>query len=153
MAGQVVIFTLGQEEYGMPIEVVREITRLGEVRSIPQAPPYVQGLINLRGQAIPLIDLHIRFGISNENYSDTDDEGLNEINTFALITEVEGKLIGFAVDQVREVRILDNIIPPPPLVTASFIGGLVNLPDRIIMMLVPERILENDELRGLNNLL
>ncbi len=153
MAGQVVIFTLGQEEYGMPIEVVREITRLGEVRSIPQAPPYVQGLINLRGQAIPLIDLHIRFGISNENYSDTDDEGLNEINTFALITEVEDKLIGFAVDQVREVRILDNVIPPPPLVTASFIGGLVNLPDRIIMMLVPERILENDELRGLNNLL
>ena len=153
VAGQVVIFTLGQEEYGMPIEVVREITRLGEVRSIPQAPPYVQGLINLRGQAIPLIDLHIRFGISNENYSDTDDEGLNEINTFALITEVEDKLIGFAVDQVREVRILDNVIPPPPLVTASFIGGLVNLPDRIIMMLVPERILENDELRGLNNLL
>lgn len=151
MAEQVVIFALGNEEYGMPIEVVREITRLGEVRPIPQAPPYVQGLINLRGQAIPLIDLHIRFSISNENCSDTD-EGLNEGNTFALITEVKDKLIGFAVDQVREVRILDNVVPPPPLVTASFIGGLVNLPDRIIMLLVPERILDNDELQDLNNL-
>ena len=152
MVGQVVIFTLGQEEYGMPIEVVREITRLGEVRSIPQAPPYVQGLINLRGQAIPLIDLHVRFGISNENCLDTE-VGINERNTFALITEVHDKLIGFAVDQVREVRILDNVVPPPPLVTASFIGGLVNLPDRIIMLLVPEQILENKELHELNNLL
>ncbi len=152
MAEQVVIFTLGQEEYGMPIEVVREITRLGEVRSIPQAPSFVQGLINLRGQAIPLIDLHIRFGISNEQSSDTV-EDLNEVNTtFALITEVEDKLIGFAVDQVREVRILDNVVPPPPLVTASFIRGLVNLPDRIIMLLAPERILENDELRVVGNL-
>ncbi|MFZ3101227.1 MAG: chemotaxis protein CheW [Desulfitobacteriaceae bacterium] len=151
MAEQVVIFTLGQEEYGMPIEVVQEIMRLGEVRSIPQAPPFVQGLINLRGQAIPLIDLHVRFGISKENCA-VSEEGMKEENTFALITEVQDKLVGFAVDQVREVRILDNVVSPPPLVTAAFIGGLINLPDRIIMLLVPERILDNDELRGLNEL-
>lgn len=155
MSSQVVIFALGQEEYGMPIEVVREITRLQEVRPIPQAPAYVRGLINLRGQAIPLIDLHVRFGIGSVPSGlagSGKEEGKQEENSFALITEVQGSLVGFAVDQVREVRVLDNVVPPPPLVTAPFIGGIVNLPDRIIMQLHPERILGNDELQGLSGL-
>lgn len=152
MAGQVVIFALGQEEYGMPIEVVREITRLGDVRPIPQAPYYVKGLINLRGQAIPLIDLHVRFGIPAPTGQPLGNSN-SQVNAFSLITEVHGDLVGFAVDEVREVRVLDNILPPPPLVTAPFIGGIVNLPDRIIMQLVPDRILENDEVQGLTKLL
>lgn len=151
MASQVVIFALGEEEYGMPIEVVREITRLGDIRPIPQAPSFVRGLINLRGEAIPLIDLHIRFGIPLElNAVDPGSEVKH--NLFALITEVQGRHVGFAVDQVREVRVLDNVVPPPPLVTAPFIGGVVNLPDRIIMQLMPERILEDDELRKLQDI-
>lgn len=155
MAGQVVIFALGQEEYGMPIEVVREITRLGDVRPIPQAPEYVKGLINLRGRAIPLIDLHVRFGIEvpAEREPANQTNQTNQANAFSLITEVHGDLVGFAVDEVREVRVLDNVLPPPPLVTAPFIGGIVNLPDRIIMQLVPERILESDEVEGLARLI
>lgn len=144
IAIQVVIFALGQEEYGMPIEVVREITRLGDVRAIPQAPPYIRGLINLRGMAIPLVDLHVRFGIEHPEQE--------EYNSFALITEVHGSYVGFAVDQVREVRVLDNILPPPPLVTAPFIGGIVNLEDRMIIQLIPEQILESSEVQGLNKL-
>lgn len=151
MVGQVVIFALGKEEYGIPIDVVREITRLGDVRSIPQAPPYVKGLINLRNQAIPLIDLHIRFGISAEVNQASDDESL-ETNSFALITEVNQTLVGLAVDRVLEVRTLDDVAPPPSLITAPFIGGLVNLPDRIIMLLVPDRVLDSAELRSLSNL-
>ncbi|MFZ3129841.1 MAG: chemotaxis protein CheW [Desulfosporosinus sp.] len=151
MAGRVVIFALGKEEYGMPIDVVREITRLGEIRSIPQAPPYVQGLINLRGHAIPLIDLHVRFGISAVDHRELEDAS-SETNSFALITEFYQKLVGFAVDRVLEVRTLDEVAPPPPLITAPFIGGLVNLPDRIIILLVPDRILENTELIGLSEL-
>lgn len=145
MAVQVVVFTLGEEEYAMPIEVVREITRLGEVRTIPQAPAYVRGLINLRDKAIPLIDLHVRFGIDSSASPENQ-------NIFALITEVHGNHVGFAVDQVREVRILENIVPPPPLVTAPFIGGIVNLPDRIIIQLIPEQILEGSEVQGLSQL-
>lgn len=146
IAVQAVIFTLDQEEYAMPIDVVREITRIGdEVRSIPQAPAYVRGLVNLRGKAIPLIDLHVRFGIERSASPDYH-------NAFALITEVHGNYVGFAVDQVREVRILENIVPPPPLVTAPFIGGIVNLPDRIIIQLIPEKILESREVQGLSQL-
>lgn len=155
MAVQVVIFTLGEEEYAVPIDVVREITRLGEVRAIPQAPSYIRGLINLRGKAIPLIDLHVRFGINGvqqkENARELENIDLPE-NAFALIAEIHGSEVGFAVDQVREVRILENIVPPPPLVTASFIGGVVNLPDRIIIQLVPEQILESAEIHGLRQL-
>ena len=153
MAVQVVIFTLGQEEYAMPIEVVREITRLGEVRTIPQAPAYVRGLINLRDKAIPVIDLHVRFGINGSKQSTDNSTPPEEQNTFALITEVHGNYVGFAVDQVREVRILDNIVPSPALVTAPFIGGIVNLPDRIIIQLIPEQILESSEVQGLSQLI
>ncbi len=151
MVGQVVIFALGAEEYGMPIDVVREITRLEETRSIPQAPPHVLGLINLRGQAIPLIDLHVRFGISSVGHEDSDDAALNT-NSFALITEIHQNLVGFAVDKVIEVRTIDEVAPPPPLITAPFIRGLINLPDRIIMLLVPDRVLDNNELLGLSDL-
>ncbi|AFM01778.1 MULTISPECIES: chemotaxis protein CheW [Desulfitobacterium] len=150
MGNQVVIFGLGQEEYGMPIEIVREITRLGDIRPIPKAPDCVKGLINLRGSAIPLIDLHVRFGVEKSRTVAKDAEAAKE--DFALITEVNGELVGFAVDQVREVRILDNIAPPPPLVTAPFIGGIVNLPDRIIMVLIPDKILDKDELEGIAKL-
>ena len=151
MIGQVVIFALGKEEYAMPIDVVREITRLGEIRSIPQAPPYVQGLINLRGQAIPLIDLHVRFGISAVGHQKLGDASL-ETDSYALITEVNQKFVGFAVDRVLEVRTLEDVAPPPPLVTAPFIGGLVNLSDRIIILLVPDRILDDTELLSLREL-
>ena len=152
MAVQVVVFALGQEEYAMPIEVVREITRLGEVRSIPQAPSYVRGLINLRDKAIPVIDLHVRFGISDTKVPSDTPVTPVERNTFALITEIHGNQVGFAVDQVREVRIFENIDPPPPLVTAPFIGGIVNLPDRIIIQLIPEQILQSNEVQGLSRL-
>jgi len=152
MAVQVVIFALGREEYAIPIEVVREITRLSEIRTIPQAPDYVFGLINLRGKAIPLIDLHVRFGISDSNVTVDSSVSTGERNTFALITEVHGNQVGFAVDEVREVRILENVVPPPPLVTAPFIGGIVNLTDRIIIQLIPEQILESSEVQGLSRL-
>lgn len=151
MSSQWVIFELGNEEYGMPINVVKEITRLEDVRPIPQSPYYVKGLINLRGFAIPLIDLHIRFGV--ENLSLDNDEDNSSQENFALITEVNGEPVGFAVDQVKEVRVIEEVEPSPPLVTAPFIGGVVNLPDRIIMMLVPEKILDQDELAGITQLL
>lgn len=151
MGVQTVIFSLGKEEYGMPIEVVREITRLAEVRPIPEAPAYVQGLINLRGKALPVIDLHTRFGVPAPAREELDKPGerTSEGNSLALIAEVAGALVGFAVDKVLEVSILDNILPPPPLVTAPFIAGIVNLPNRIIMQLAPEKILDPDELQGL----
>jgi purine-binding chemotaxis protein CheW len=142
----------------MPIEVIQQIARLEAVRTVPQAPAYVWGLINLRDKVIPLIDLHVRFGLERKHITDlaaiSKDHAvaLEDQNTFALITEVHGNQVAFAVDTVREVRSLENIIPLPPLITAPFIGGIVNLPDRIIIQLIPEQILESNEVKGLNQL-
>ncbi|MGC7870312.1 chemotaxis protein CheW [Desulfosporosinus sp. SYSU MS00001] len=153
MPVQVVIFKLNEEEYAMPIDIIREITRLGELRTIPQAPSYVCGLINLRDEAIPIIDLHERFSFGGTKDNSDLDTQQEERNTFALITEVHGENVGFAVDQVREVRILENIAPPPPLLTAPFIGGIANLPDRIVIQLIPEEILRSGEVEGLSQLM
>jgi purine-binding chemotaxis protein CheW len=142
MAVQVVIFALGREEYAMPIDVVREITRLNDVLEIPQVPSYVLGLINLRGKAIPLIDLHKRFNLKEPSE-----------NSLALITEVHGDEVGFAVDRVHEVRILDNVAAPPSIVQAPFVGGIVNLENRMIIQLVPEQILENSVVQELSQLI
>lgn len=141
MGCQAVIFSLGKEEYGLPIEAVQEIIRLTEVHPIPKAPDYIKGLISIRGQALPLIDMHARFGIKSEANCE-----------FAIIVEINGNLVGLAVDEVKEVRMLDNVAPPPPLVTAPFIGGIVNLPDRIIIKIFPEKVLDGEELNNLNKL-
>lgn len=152
MGKQMVIFSLGKEEYAIPIEVVREITRLENIRPIPQAPSYVMGLINIRGSAIPLIDLHSRFGIAKDETLAAAKGDANADYKLALITEVDGKVVGFSVDQVREVSVLEGIAEPPQLVTAPFIGGIVNLPDRIIMCIIPEKVLDKDELQQLRQL-
>jgi len=149
VGSQVVVFTLGTEEYGMPIDVVREITRYSQVRPVPHAPSYVSGLISIRGEAIPLIDLHERFNLP---ISPESAQAGKQSSGFALITEVGGATIGFAVDEVKEVRVLENLVPPPPLVAAPFIGGLENLPDRIIMQLVPDKILGEEELTVVSGL-
>lgn len=149
VGSQVVVFALGAEEYGMPIDVVREITRFSSVRPVPHAPAHISGLISIRGEAIPLIDLHVRFNLTDDPALG---KGQHEDKRLALITEVQGKMVGFAVDEVKEVRVLDNIVPPPPLVTAPFINGLVNLSDRIIMQLIPDKILERDELAAISEL-
>ncbi len=138
MGFQAVIFTLGNEEYGIPIEVVHEITRLSEIHPIPKAPEYIKGLISIRGEAIPLINLHNRFHID-----------VLKPEGYAILVEINGKVVGMAVDEVKEVRTLDEIAPPPPLVTAPFVSGIVNLPDRIIIQINPERILDNSEISEL----
>lgn len=138
---QAVIFTLGREEYGIPIEAVREITQLAEVYPVPQAPEYIQGLIKIRGQAIPLLSLQKKFGIESEKNCE-----------FALIVEINGNSIGMAVEEVKEVRNLENVSPPPPLIKVPFISGIVNFADRIILKISPERMLEDEELTELNAL-
>lgn len=144
MSLQAVIFSLGNEEYGIPIEDVQEITSMSttEIHPIPKAPEYIKGLITIRGEAIPLIDMHWRFGTKSE-----------EISNYAIIVEIGDNLVGLSVDEVKEVRFLDNVSPPPPLIATPFIGGIVNLPDRIIVQIIPQKLMEENELDNLNSLL
>ncbi len=143
---QHVVVALGNEEYALPVDQVREITRLSGVKPIPDAPAYVQGLINLRGQAIPLISLHLCFG-TQRYYNNPDVLGKS---TYALITEFKGELVALSVDEVREVRQIDEVMEPPRMVQVPYICGIINLSDRIIMKIDLPQMLKDIGLESIN---
>ncbi len=135
---QTVIFSLGNEEYGFPIEMVQEITSLIDIHPLPEAPPYIKGLINIRGQALPLVDLNKKFGLEDESK-----------NNFAIIVEINDSLVAIAVDEVKEIRTFEKVEPPPALITVPFISGIINLANRMIIQIRPENLLEDNEIKDL----
>jgi purine-binding chemotaxis protein CheW len=137
---QLVCFELGQEEYGVGIQFVKEIIRKPEITKLPNAPQFILGVINLRGQILPIISLHQRFHLPQPD----DDE------TKIVVVECGGLLVGMEVDEVSEVLTLDGerISAAPPLATtinSSFIQGVGKLDDRLLIILDVERILTEDE--------
>jgi len=130
-------FCLGQEEYGLPILVVREIIGLIEVTPLPQTPSYVKGVINLRGKIIPVIELRAKFGLPTVAYTK---------ETCILVVEVVGDgdassfQLGIIVDAVREVVDIsrDSIEPPPRFgssIPISAIQGMGKIKDKVVILL------------------
>jgi len=138
---QTVVFTVGNEEYGLPVQYVKEITLLTDVHPLPQAPFYIQGLINLRGQALPVVNLSKKFDLKNGGP-----------NNLVVITEIKGNLIGLAVEEVKEIRTFEKIEPRPYLVEVPFISGIINVKDRLIVMLNPQSLLEEKDIQELMEL-
>jgi len=138
---QLVSFRLAQEEYGIEITKVQEIILMGEITRVPQTPPYIKGLINLRSTVIPIVDLRLRFGLAQEDPTD---------ETRIMVVNVAGKTIGIIVDAVSEVlRISHDQISPPPSTIAGlgrdYLTGLVKLGDRLLILLDIDRILGQEE--------
>ena len=144
---QLVTFHLGREEFGTDIMNVREIVRLGEVTKIPQAPPYVEGVTNLRGTILPIMDGRKRFGMESR---------VNDESTRVLVVDVQGTVTGVIVDRVAEVlRVSSEDIEPSPKVLrssidADFIDGIVKLEQgkRIIMTLNIGAVLAVEQATG-----
>lgn len=142
---QLVSFNIGEEEFGVDILKVQEINRMAEVTRVPNSPEYVEGVINLRGKVIPIIDLRCRLSMSPKD-ADKD--------TRIIVVELETKVIGFVVDKVNEVlRISKSITePPPPMVSginSEFITAIGKMEDRLLILLDLEKILslrEQEEL-------
>ncbi|MEN6406248.1 MAG: chemotaxis protein CheW [Thermoguttaceae bacterium] len=135
---QLVGFQLGNEEYGVEITKVQEIILLGEITRVPQSPDFVKGLINLRSTVIPVIDLRLRLGMSEQVPTD---------ETRIMVVHVHGKTLGLVVDAVSEVlRVTsDQIVPPPSAVAHSGrepVSGLVQLDSRLLILLDVDRILD-----------
>ncbi len=137
---QVVSFQLANEHYGINIQNVQEIILVGEITSIPEVPTFVEGLINLRGKVIPVIDLRRRFGLAAGEHAE---------NTRIIVTNTSERTIGLIVDEVNEVLRLDgNQIEPLPEgvtdVDISYITGVVKLKDRILILLDTEVVLSDE---------
>jgi purine-binding chemotaxis protein CheW len=142
---QVVSFKLGSEEYGVDIAQVQEINRMVAVTHVPRAPQFMEGVINLRGQLIPIIDLRARFGMPRAEHTK---------NTRIVVTEIGTKRVGMVVDSVSEVlRLpLDAIEPAPEMITGvdtEYIRGVGKIEDRLIILLDLARIISGAEKREL----
>jgi len=144
---QLVSFNIGEEEFGVDILKVQEINRMLEVTRVPNAPEYVDGVINLRGKVIPIIDLRRRFGMDRKEH---------DKNTRIVVVELCGKVVGFVVDAVSEVlRIPKSVTePPPPIVAginASYITAVGKLEDRLLILLDLDEVLSEGERKNLKN--
>ena len=140
---QLVTFGIGEEEFGIDILKVQEIIRTMAITKVPNSPSYVEGVINLRGKVIPVIDLRSRFNMEYRAH---------DSHTRIIVIELHGMIIGFVVDEVSEVlRIQSNTVkPPPPVVSgieSEYIKGVGKLDDRLLILLDLEKLIPVEELR------
>lgn len=145
---QLVSFVVGDEEFAIPILSVQEINRMMQITRVPQSPAFVEGVINLRGKIIPVMDLRKRFGMPALT-----DSGDARIIVVEVAAQGAGhtRVIGFTVDRVNEVlRISESIVEPPPtMVTGAdsdYVQGVGKLEDRLLILLNLQRLFSAQEL-------
>ncbi len=135
---QLVVFQLGNEEYGADISQIREIIRAGEITGIPQAPDYVHGVINLRGQVTTVVNLRRRLGMPDKE---------KDNNTRIVIVEIDHNTIGMMVDSVTEVKYINgNQIEPFSGLLAkgqeqNSIVGVCKLKDHLLILVDLKHVL------------
>jgi purine-binding chemotaxis protein CheW len=139
---QLVVFTLGDEEFGVDISQVREIVRLVQITYLPKAPTFIEGVVNLRGQVLAVIDLSKRLGVSSKERGE---------NTRIIVVEVGENTVGMLVDSVSEVLRLSSecVEEVPSLVETevpeNYIRGVGKLKDRLLVLLDLNKILTPEE--------
>jgi len=144
---QLVTFRLGNEEFSLDILRVQEIIRHMDLTRVPRTPEFVEGVINLRGRVIPVLDLRKRFGLP---------VGEKTHETRIIVVDVDDKTVGFKVDAVSEVLRIpaDTVEPPPQLVTSiesDYIKGVGKLDGRLLILLDVSKILSRSEKDALGN--
>jgi len=145
---QLVTFSIGEEEFGVDILKVQEIIRTMEITKIPRTQDFVEGVINLRGKVIPIIDLRQRFGLDSKSH---------DKDTRIIVIEINMMIVGFVVDAVSEVlRIPASTVEPPPPVVAGlesdYISGVGKLHDRLLILLDLDKLLSCEDLAALSQL-
>lgn len=138
---QLVSFKIGDEEFGVDILSVQEINRMSQITKVPNTPDFIEGVINLRGRIIPVIDLRVKLGMARKEHGK---------NTRIVVVELKGQTIGFIVDEVSEVlRIPKNITEAPPDMVGGmntdYITSIGKLEDRLLILLDLEKILSSSE--------
>ena len=142
---QLVVFSLGREEFAVEVTQVREIMRMEEITRMPKSPHFVEGIINLRGQIIAVIDLAKRLNLESAERT-----GESRI----IVVEAEDVKVGMIVDSVSEVlRVrMDAVEPSPTLaadISAAYLQGVVKQDNRLIILLDLAKVLSLDEMASL----
>ncbi|MCX6169886.1 MAG: chemotaxis protein CheW [Ignavibacteriales bacterium] len=138
---QLVSFKIANEEFGIDILNVQEINKMTQVTKVPNSPEFVEGVINLRGRVIPVVNLRVKMDLPNREY---------DKDTRIIVVDLTGKTVGFLVDSVSEVlRIPRNIMEPPPSIVAginsNYITAVGKLEDRLLILLDLDKILHQEE--------
>jgi purine-binding chemotaxis protein CheW len=143
----IVGFRIGRETFGVPISLVHEIVRVPDITSVPDSPDCVEGVINLRGKIVSIVDLRKRFG---------EKEIQNNKKNRILVAEVENKMVGLIVDAASEVlKLPQSEIEAPPNVfeegELNYVTGVGKLHNRLIILIDMSKILQRGELKRLGD--
>ena len=141
-------FFVNEEQYGIDISHINEIIAMMDITEIPRTPEFVEGVINLRGSIIPIVDVRSKFGLKKRDH---------DMNTAIIINEVNGVGIGFIVDRVEDVLTLDNedLSEAPEFgsnIDTSFIKHVSEVNKDVILILDMDKIFNNDELEQIGTL-
>ena len=152
-AGKYLTFRLGQEEFGVQVLRVREIMGIQEITAVPQTPSYVKGVINLRGKVIPVVDLRLKFGLPELEYTQ---------RTCIIVAQIDGRtagklLIGIIVDGVSEVLTLQasDIENTPDFgsgVAMPYLLGMAKIKGKVKILLDIDMVLSGQDLQALETL-
>lgn len=138
---QLICFKLGEEEYGVYIIHIKEVIKHQKIMPLPKAPSFVEGVINLRGMVIPIVDLRKRFGLPAE---------VNRA-TKIIIVQVGNRILGLVVDDVTDIITLphDSLLPPPKMIKGEdveYLDGVVNISEGgLLFILSIDKILTAEE--------
>ncbi len=143
---QIVGFRVGKENFGVPIDIVHEIVPMMEITAVPDSPTYIEGVINLRGKIIPVVDLRKRFA------EEVQPHRRNRI----MVAELDGHLVGLVVDSANEVlKINPELIEPPPNIfeqgELNYVTGVGKLNGKLVILIDLAKIMQRGELRRLSD--
>jgi purine-binding chemotaxis protein CheW len=141
MKGRFLTFDLGEEVFGIGIHHVTEIIGLQTINKLPEMPDYIQGIINLRGKIVPVIDMGMKFRRPKKDYSD---------RTCIIVIETQHLTAGLIVDHVAEVMAIDdsNIAPPPELesgINCRYLNGVGKVNGEVVILLDCEQLFNDEE--------
>jgi len=141
-------FFLGEEQYGIAIDKIKEIIAMMKVTNVPKTPEYMKGVINLRGSIIPVVDTRLRFGMGPQEET---------MHTAIIIVEVDKVNVGFIVDRVEEVASIDaaHMSEPPKFgshIDTDFICSMAQIDENVVMILDVLKLFEADELVSLEQI-
>ncbi len=142
-------FSLGKESYGVEVRYVIEIIGIQSITEVPEMPEYVRGIINLRGKIIPVMDVRLRFKKEPKEYND---------RTCIVVIDIKGVSIGLIVDSVSEVITIpeQDVVDPPKMnkgFNNRYIKKIGKVRNEVKLLLDCEKLLDDDELEGINEIL